>query len=133
MARTPKDDRKGYLFLIQNVVENKKFPPYQLICDEMGYSSKRSAQLMLARLERLRLISRTDGKWELVGDDIHNAVSHTVESLIGFNNAVHALGQVAWTRYYDTQMHRPPVVSVTMNNQTYQYVTKAMTSEEKAD
>lgn len=65
MARLPKYDDKGYLFIVNYFVRTGKQPSFQAIADELGYASKRSVQLLLERLHASGRINYSEGKIEL--------------------------------------------------------------------
>lgn len=78
MPRTPKNDREGYLFIVNSFLQIGKQPSLQAICDALEYRSKRSAQLMLERLARAGRIGYKDGKIELVQDALSSGGENTV-------------------------------------------------------
>jgi repressor LexA len=78
MPRTPKNDREGYLFIVNSFLQIGKQPSLQAICDALEYRSKRSAQLMLKRLARAGRIGYKDGKIELVQDALSSGGENTV-------------------------------------------------------
>jgi len=68
VSRTPKNDRAGYLFIVNTFIQTGKQPSLQAISSVLEYRSKRSAQLMLERLAATGRIKYLDGKIDLVHD-----------------------------------------------------------------
>ena len=65
MNRTEKKDQSGYAFIRSQIVHSGITPSLRVIAKAVGYSSPRSAQLMLERLEKRGLLKRTDGVIQL--------------------------------------------------------------------
>ncbi|MFA5897636.1 MAG: transcriptional repressor LexA [Hyphomicrobium sp.] len=61
MTSTEKKDQQGLLFIRNQVVHFGTTPSLREIGKHVGYSSPRSVQLMLERLERRGLLKRIDG------------------------------------------------------------------------
>jgi repressor LexA len=78
MPRTPKNDREGYLCVLNSFIRTGKQPSLQAIADSLGYRSKRSAQLMLDRLAGKGLLKYEGGKIELVQDRMSSSGESTV-------------------------------------------------------
>jgi repressor LexA len=78
MARTPKNDPDGYLFIVNSFIQTGKQPSLQAISSALGYRSKRSAQLMLKRLDKMGRIKYTFGKIDLVHDPATSGGENTV-------------------------------------------------------
>lgn len=78
MPRTPKNDREGYLYILNSFIRTGKQPSLQAVSDAMGYRSKRSVQLMLERLAKAGLIRYEEGKIVLVQDLMTSAGESTV-------------------------------------------------------
>lgn len=77
MPRTPKNDREGYLYILNSFIRTGKQPSLQAVSDAMGYRSKRSAQLMLERLAKAGLLKYVDGKIELAPDQMFSSGEST--------------------------------------------------------
>lgn len=78
MPRTPKNDREGYLYILNSFIRTGKQPSLQAIANALEYRSKRSAQLMLDRLAEKGLLKYHDGKIELVQDSTFRTGESTV-------------------------------------------------------
>jgi len=61
MNRTEQKDLQGYSFIRSRIIHSGLTPSLREIAKAVGYSSPRSVQLMLERLEKQRLIKRVDG------------------------------------------------------------------------
>lgn len=68
MARIPKNDQEGYLFIVNSFIRTGKAPTFQAIADRLGYASKRSVQLLVRRLEVSGRITTKNNRIELVHD-----------------------------------------------------------------
>lgn len=77
MPRTPKNDREGYLYILNTFIRTGKQPSLQSISDSMEYRSKRSAQLMLKRLAKSGLLKYEDGEIELSQDHVSSSGEST--------------------------------------------------------
>lgn len=78
MARLPKYDVEGYLFIVDSFLRHGKQPSHQAIADHFGFGSKRSAQLMLRRLAQAGRIKYEAGKIELPNNPTTSAGENTV-------------------------------------------------------
>ena len=61
MDKTTKADQKGYAFIRNQIMHNGVTPSLREIAKAVGYSSPRSAQLMLKRLQDRNLLSYSKG------------------------------------------------------------------------
>lgn len=66
MARIPKNDLDGYLFIVNYFIQFGRAPSFQSIADKLGYASKRSVQLLIRRLKDSGRITYAEGKIGLV-------------------------------------------------------------------
>lgn len=62
MKRTDKTDLQGYTFIRNQIIHTGTTPSLRKIGEVVGYSSPRSVQLMLERLDRRGLLMYSDGK-----------------------------------------------------------------------
>ncbi|HEY4506928.1 MAG TPA: transcriptional repressor LexA [Candidatus Paceibacterota bacterium] len=65
MNKTEKKDLQGYAYIRNQIVHSGVTPSLRDIGRVVGYSSPRSAQLMLERLKKLHLISYSEGVYML--------------------------------------------------------------------
>lgn len=73
MTSTDKKDLEGLLFIRNQVVHSGTTPSLREIGKQIGYSSPRSVQLMLGRLERRGLLKRVDGVIRLSANALKTA------------------------------------------------------------
>lgn len=78
MGKTEKIDLKGYAYIRNRIVHSGVTPSLREIAREVGYSSPRSVQLMLARLEKRGLLERVNGVIRLKANGDTFAVSEDV-------------------------------------------------------
>ena len=78
MGKTEKIDLKGFAYIRNRIVHSGVTPSLREIAREVGYSSPRSAQLMLARLEKRGLLERVDGVIRLTAHGDKSSVSEDV-------------------------------------------------------
>lgn len=67
MDTTDKKDSQGYAFIRNQILHSGTTPSLRQIADAVGYSSRHSAEKMLARIEERGLIKRTDNGIRLSG------------------------------------------------------------------
>lgn len=79
MDKTEKYDLLGYSFIRGQILHNGVTPSLREICKAIGYSSPRSAQQMLDRLEKKGLIKWIKGRLALTSKNALRSVEHTVE------------------------------------------------------
>ena len=78
MPRTPKDDQKGYLFVLETIMRTGKQPSLKSISEVLGYRSKRSAQLMLERLDKSGRIGYREGVIKLAEKSLLSSNETTI-------------------------------------------------------
>lgn len=84
MNRTDKIDYTGYLYIRSKILNEGITPSLREISRKVGYSSPRSVQLMLDRLQNKGLLSYSDGKIQLSMEDTPEMNEQTIEvPLIG--------------------------------------------------
>lgn len=79
MDKTEKRDHEGYAFIRNQIVHFGVTPSLREIGRAVGYSSPRSAQLMLVRLERQGLLRRVDGEIRLSPRQAHTTGESVVD------------------------------------------------------
>jgi repressor LexA len=79
MNRTDKKDQKGYLFIRNQIVHSGITPSLRDIAKAVGYSSPRSVQLMLDRLEKQRLLKRVNGVIRLSRRQSRSSAERVIE------------------------------------------------------
>jgi repressor LexA len=79
MNRTEKKDLEGYAFLRSQILQTGVAPSLREIGRAVGYSSPRSVQLMMVRLETKGLIKRVDGVIRLSGRKRTTTGDHVIE------------------------------------------------------
>lgn len=78
MGRSPKDDQRGYAFIVNQYRETGKQPSLQAIADHLGYAAKRSAQLLLERLSKAGRLYYEKGVVTLVHNPNETGSEQTV-------------------------------------------------------
>lgn len=78
MGRTPKDDQRGYAFIINQYRETGKQPSLQAIANHLDYAAKRSAQLLLERLAKAGRLYYEKGVVTLVHNPNETGSERTV-------------------------------------------------------
>ena len=79
MGRKPKDDFKGFLFIVDHIARFGKPPSFEAIRAELDYGSKRSVQLLLNRLTAADRITYEKGG---IIDIVHKSDIQTSERTI---------------------------------------------------
>ncbi|MDD5759885.1 MAG: transcriptional repressor LexA [Desulfobulbaceae bacterium] len=79
MNQTAKNDLMGYSFIRSQIIHTRVSPSLRDICKAVGYSSPRSAQLMLERLEQKGLIKRVRGAIILTSRKASKVTERTIE------------------------------------------------------
>jgi len=79
MDRTTKKDLQGYSYIRNTIMHSGVTPSLREIGKVVGYSSPRSVQLMLNRLEKQGLIKRVEGVIRFAAKGALNTTEQTVE------------------------------------------------------
>lgn len=79
MTQTEKNDLLGYSFIRSEIVHSGITPSLRAISKAVGYSSPRSAQLLLSRLKQKGLIREKNGSIALASKQASEATERTVD------------------------------------------------------
>lgn len=79
MTQTEKNDLLGYSFIRNEIVHSGVTPSLRAIAKAVGYSSPRSAQLLLERLKEKGVIREKDGSIGLTSKQASQATERTVD------------------------------------------------------
>lgn len=79
MTQTEKNDLLGYSFIRNEIAHSGVTPSLRAIAKAVGYSSPRSAQLLLERLKGKGLIKEKDGSFALTSKQAAQATERTVD------------------------------------------------------
>jgi repressor LexA len=79
MTQTEKNDLLGYSFIRNEIVHSGVTPSLRAIAKAVGYSSPRSAQLLLERLKEKGMIREKNGSIDLTSKQASQATERTVD------------------------------------------------------